>query len=205
MWAWHMASAHCCSLGFFISMRLTASAVGPIGSILSIDGLPSAQGAVSAATVLAAENGQPYLAVAFVIWTVIALASTVDSFYCATSWFLKGKNLRSNSPLLALIPDGIASSPLWLLFGAAWVAFTAVPANFSLMYFMMPFATLFVSASANLVCEALGAKPKFDPVLSFHDRLRFVADIRNRLYPASAGLPVHLAVHRPDWRFAGHH
>ena len=94
------------------------------------------------------------LAIAFIIWTVIALASTVDSFYCATSWFLKGKNLRSNSPLLALIPDNIASSPLWLLIGAAWVSFAAVPANFSLMYFMMPFATLFVSASANLVCEA---------------------------------------------------
>ena len=153
--------------GFLFLNALTASAVGPIGSILSIDGLPSAQGAVSAATVLAAENGQPYLAVAFVIWTVVALASTVDSFYCATSWFLKGKNLRSNSPLLALIPDSVASSPLWLLIGAAWIAFTAVPANFSLMYFMMPFATLFVSASANLVCEALGAKPKFDPVLSF--------------------------------------
>ncbi len=153
--------------GFLFLNALTASAVGPIGSILSIDGLPSAQGAVSAATVLAAENGRPYLAVAFVIWTVIALASTVDSFYCATAWFLKGKHLRSNSPLLALIPDAVASSPLWLLIGAVWVAFTAVPANFSLMYFMMPFATLFVSASANLVCEALGAQPKFDPVLSF--------------------------------------
>ncbi len=152
---------------FLFLNALTASAVGPIGSILSIDGLPSAQGAVSAATVLAAENGQPYLAIAFVIWTTIAMASTVDSFYCATSWFLKGKNLRSNSPLLALIPDNIASSPLWLLAGATWVSYAAVPANFSLMYFMMPFATLFVSASANLVCESLGAKARFDPVLSF--------------------------------------
>ncbi|MCX8279662.1 thioesterase family protein [Phyllobacterium sp. 0TCS1.6C] len=153
--------------GFLLLNALTASAIGPIGSVLSIDGLPSAQGAVSAAAVLAAENGQSRLVVAFVIWTVIALASTVDSFYCATAWFLKGKNMRSNSPLLALIPDNIASSPLWLLIGATWVAFVAVPANFSLMYFMMPFATLFVSASANLVCESLGAKPKFDPVLSF--------------------------------------
>ncbi|MBA8900707.1 thioesterase family protein [Phyllobacterium sp. P30BS-XVII] len=153
--------------GFLLLNALTASAVGPIGSIISIDGLPSAQGSVSAAAVLSAENGSTYLGIAFVIWTVIALASTVDSFYCATSWYLRGKNMRSNSPLLALIPDGIASSPLWLLIGAAWVAYAAVPANFSLMYFMMPFATLFVSASANLVCEALGAKPKFDPVLSF--------------------------------------
>ncbi|MGH9917074.1 MAG: acyl-CoA thioesterase, partial [Pyrinomonadaceae bacterium] len=153
--------------GFLLLNALTASAVGPIGSIISIDGLPSAQGSVSAAAVLSAENGSTYLEIAFVIWTVIALASTVDSFYCATNWYLRGKNMRSNSPLLALIPDGIASSPLWLLIGAAWVAYAAVPANFSLMYFMMPFATLFVSASANLVCEALGAKPKFDPVLSF--------------------------------------
>ncbi len=57
---------------------------------------------------------------------------------------------------------------------------------------MMPFATLFVSASANLVCEALGAKPKFDPVLSFHDRVRFVADIRHRVHPARAGIPLHM-------------
>uniref|UniRef100_UPI002595FBE8 acyl-CoA thioesterase n=1 Tax=uncultured Methylobacterium sp. TaxID=157278 RepID=UPI002595FBE8 len=153
--------------GFLLLNASIASTVGPIGSIISIDGLPSAQGSVSAAVVLAAENGAPYLAIAFAIWTIAALTSTVDSFYCATNWYLRGKNMRSNSPLLALIPDGIASSPLWLLIGATWVAYAAVPANFSLMYFMMPFATLFVSASANLVCEALGAKPKFDPVLSF--------------------------------------
>ncbi|MGN8022318.1 acyl-CoA thioesterase [Phyllobacterium sp. 22229] len=153
--------------GFLLLNAAIASTVGPIGSIISMDGLPSAQGSVSAAVVLAAENGAPYLAIAFAIWTIAALTSTVDSFYCATNWYLRGKNMRSNSPLLALIPDGIASSPLWLLIGATWVAYAAVPANFSLMYFMMPFATLFVSASANLVCEALGAKPKFDPVLSF--------------------------------------
>jgi acyl-CoA thioesterase FadM len=153
-------------LGLLSINALLAAAAGKGGIIISADGLPGAEGAVGFAAARL-EGGLQGIGVAYAIWTVLALGTTIDSSYSATRWFLATKQSRSVSPLLALIPPGVASSPLWLLVGAAIVAAAAYRANLSLVYMMFPFATLFVSSAACLACEVLGGRRAYDPVLCF--------------------------------------
>ncbi len=101
------------------------------------------------------------------IWTAIAAVSTIDSFYSATRWLATSVTARSNSPLLALVPAGLVSSPVWTLGAALATAAAAASANLSLMYLMLPFATILVGAAACLVCETLGATRRYDPVLNY--------------------------------------
>jgi acyl-CoA thioesterase FadM len=145
---------------------LLAAAAGKGGIVISADGLPGAEGAVSFAS---AHLPAGLLGVggAYAVWTTLALGTTLDSSYNATRWFLATKQSRSVSAVLALIPPGVASSPLWLIAGATFVAAAAHRANLSLIYLMLPFATLFVSSAACLVCEVLGGRRIYDPVLCF--------------------------------------
>ena len=145
---------------------LLAAAAGKAGIIISADGLPGAEGAVAFAS---AHLPAGLLGVggAYAVWATLALGTTIDSSYNATRWFLATKQSRSVSAVLALIPPGVASSPLWLLGGATFVAAAAFRANLALIYLMLPFATLFVSSAACLVCEVLGGRRVYDPALCF--------------------------------------
>ncbi|WP_158816948.1 thioesterase family protein [Methylocapsa sp. S129] len=145
---------------------LLAAAAGKVGIIISADGLPGMEGAVAFASGRL-EGGLRWIGVAYVIWTALALGTTIDSSYNATRWFLATKQSRSVSAMLALIPPGVASSPLWLIAGAAAIAAAAYDANLSLMYLILPFATLFVGSAACLVCEVLGGRRLYDPILCF--------------------------------------
>jgi acyl-CoA thioesterase FadM len=145
---------------------LLAAAAGKVGIIVSGDGLPGAQGAVAFASGRL-EGGLRWIGGAYAVWTTLALGTTIDSSYNATRWFLATKQSRSVSAILALIPSGVASSPLWLIAAAAAIAAAAYGANLSLMYLMLPFATLFVGSAACLVCEVLGGKRFYDPILCF--------------------------------------
>jgi acyl-CoA thioesterase FadM len=154
-------------LGLLSLNALLAAAAGKGGGIvISADGLPGAEGAVAFAS---AHLSAGLLGVggAYAVWTTLALGTTIDSSYNATRWFLATKQSRSVSAVLALIPPGVASSPLWLIGGATFVAAAAYRANMALIYLMLPFATLFVSSAACLVCEVLGGRRVYDPVLCF--------------------------------------
>jgi acyl-CoA thioesterase FadM len=145
---------------------LLAAAAGKGGIVISADGLPAAEGAVAFASAhlpagLLGAGG------AYAVWTTLALGTTIDSSYSATRWFLATKQSRSVSAVLALIPPGVASSPLWIIACATFVAAVAYRANVGLIYLMLPFATLFVSSAACLVCEVLGGRRIYDPVLCF--------------------------------------
>ncbi|MGH6762897.1 MAG: acyl-CoA thioesterase [Phyllobacterium sp.] len=144
-----------------------AAASGPVGVIRAADGVPINSGSLATAVSQAQTAGFSYVTMAFTIWVVLGMASTIDSFYCATRWFMRAMTSRSVSPLLALIPPGVASSPFWILLGAVAVAAATISANLSIMYLIFPFATLFIGAGACLACETMGAKPSFDPVLCF--------------------------------------
>ena len=152
--------------GLLCLNALLAAEAGRVGIIVSSDGLPGAEGAVSFASARSAD-GLLGSGGAYAIWTTLALGTTIDSSYNATRWFLATKQSRSVSAVLALIPPGVASSPLWLIAGATFVAAAAYRANLSLIYLMLPFATLFVSSAACLVCEVLGGRRVYDPVLCF--------------------------------------
>jgi YbgC/YbaW family acyl-CoA thioester hydrolase len=152
--------------GLLTVNALLAAAAGGAGALVSSDGQMEAYGAVAFAA-QRVDGGLHGARAAFAAWTTLALASTIDSGYGATRWFLLGKQRRSESALMALIPPGVASSPLWLLAGAAVVAIAADRAGLSPLLLALPFSTLFVGSAACLACEVLNGRRAYDPVLCF--------------------------------------
>jgi YbgC/YbaW family acyl-CoA thioester hydrolase len=155
------------SILFFILLTinaLLAATTAPGAVVISADGLPGAEASVAMG---ASRQGLPLAASAFFVWAAIATVSTIDSAYEAIRELLRAVTARSASPLLAFIPSRVVSSPLWVIIAALGVATGFTSANLSLMYLMTPFATLFVGATACLVCEALGGPRLYDSVLSF--------------------------------------
>ncbi|WP_457108455.1 acyl-CoA thioesterase [Methylobacterium sp. P5_C11] len=150
-------------LGLLTINALLAAEAGLGTPVVSSDGVPGAYAAVAQAV---ARTHAISPTTAFVVWTAIAAATTIDSFYSATRWLGTSITARSNSPLLAFVPAGLVASPVWILGAALATASAAIWADLSLLYLMMPFATLLVGAAACLVCETLGATRRYDPVLS---------------------------------------
>ncbi len=150
--------------GLLAMNALLAATAGLGEPVLSSDGLPGAYTALAQAI---ARDNSAGVTVAFVIWTAVAAATTIDSFYCATRWLMAAVTTRSNSPLLAFVPAALVSSPIWTLIAALSAAVIAAQLNLSLMYLMMPFATILVGGAACLVCETLGASRRYDPVLCY--------------------------------------
>ncbi|SDA34619.1 Acyl-CoA thioesterase FadM [Methylobacterium sp. UNC378MF] len=150
-------------LGLLTINALLAARAGLGAPVISSDGLPGAYAAVAHAIGRESLTG---VTAAFVVWTAIAAATTIDSFYSATRWLGTSITARSNSPLLAFVPAGLVASPVWILGAALAAAAAAIWANLSLLYLMVPFATLLVGAAACLVCETLGAARRYDSVLN---------------------------------------
>lgn len=151
-------------LGLLTINAFLAAAAGSTVSILSADGLPEAQSAVALAI---RRNHLDLVVLAFTAWTIIAAASTIDSFYGATRWFMTAVTTRSISPLLAFIPGGLVASPVWIMMASFAIAAAMIETNLSLMYLMLPFATFLVGAAACLVCETHGARSRYDAALSY--------------------------------------
>ena len=151
-------------LGLLTVNALLAASVGLGEPVVSSDGIPGAFGAIAHAI---ARDHQTVTTSAFVVWTAIAAITTIDSFYCATRWLGASVTARSNSPLLAFVPAGLVSSPVWILGAAVTTATIATWSGLSLVYLMLPFATILVGAAACLLCETLGATRRYDPVLGY--------------------------------------
>ncbi|HEV7440586.1 MAG TPA: thioesterase family protein [Methylobacterium sp.] len=128
----------------------------------SADGIPGAQAAVTGAV---GRAGLTPVIGAYLAWTLLATVSTIDSFYCATRWLLTSVTTRSVSPILAFVPAGLVASPLWTLVAALAAAGAVWGAGLSMMYLMLPFATLFVGAALCLVCETVTGRQAYDGVL----------------------------------------
>jgi acyl-CoA thioesterase FadM len=149
-------------LGLLLLNATLAALSGPGIPMLSADGIPGAQAAVTGAV---ARAGLSPAAGAFLVWTLVAMVSTIDSFYCATRWLLTSVTTRSVSPILAFVPAGLVASPLWTLVAALAAAGAVSAAGLSMMYLMLPFATLFVGATLCLVCETVSGRQAYDGVL----------------------------------------
>ena len=151
-------------LGLLTINAFLAAAAGAAGSFVSADGLPEAQPAVALAI---ARHHLDIVVLAFTAWTIIAAATTIDSFYGATRWLMTAVTARSTSPLLAFIPGGFIASPVWIMIASLAIAAVMIGANLSLMYLMLPFATFLVGTAACLACETLGARGRYDAALSY--------------------------------------
>jgi acyl-CoA thioesterase FadM len=140
-----------------------AASAGRGSVVITADGLPAAQAAV--ALVIRAAN-LDLAALGFTLWAGIAVVSTIDSAYGATGWLLRMIATRSTSPLMAFVPEGLVASPIWVMLAASGIAVAMVAGNLSLIYLMIPFATLLVGAAACLVCTAFGASQRHDSLLN---------------------------------------
>ncbi|KAB1069613.1 acyl-CoA thioesterase [Methylobacterium planeticum] len=149
-------------LGLLVLNASLAALSGPGVLIPSADGIPGAQAAVTGAV---ARAGIAPVIGAYLLWTLLAMVSTIDSFYAATRWLLTSVTTRSVSPILAFVPAGLVASPLWTLAAALAAAGAVWFAGLSMMYLMLPFATLFVGASLCLVCETVSGRQGYDGVL----------------------------------------
>jgi acyl-CoA thioesterase FadM len=81
----------------------------------------------------------------YYLFTSLVVLTTLDSGYVSTQWFLKEISKTSNSPVLSLIPKGIADSPIPTYILAGFITIFSVLANFELEYFMVFYATFFVA------------------------------------------------------------
>ena len=139
-----------------------AAIAGPVFAAHTSDGLVSLQRSVAAAI---AHTGDPLLIGAFVVWAGIAVASTLDSFYYSTRWLLRSATASSNSPLLAFVPIGMVTSPLWYLCVSIMIAMVAIKANVAMIYIIMPYASLIAGAAACLACETVSGRSRYDGTL----------------------------------------
>ena len=145
-------------LALLIANAMLARAAGA-NILVGADGAIGAQSSVAAR--LAADGFGPGL-VAFAVWAVIAAISTIDSFYCATRWYLSSLLAKSLHPALAFVPTSAAASPLWVLVLAVGAAGTMSAVGLSQTAYMMPYATLLVGVTACLLAECLTRPSRFD-------------------------------------------
>jgi YbgC/YbaW family acyl-CoA thioester hydrolase len=150
-------------LGLLVANAVLARSAG-LHVLVGTDGAIGAQASLAAR--LGSEGAGPAL-VAFAIWAVIAAISTIDSFYCATRWYLSTLLTNSLHPALAFVPAAAAASPLWLLGVAVGAAATMSALGLSQTAYIMPYATVLVGATACLVAECLLRPTRFDPVSSY--------------------------------------
>lgn len=141
---------------------LLAAAAGAGGVAISADGVAGGQPAVSIAL---ARSPSTTGIIGFCVWTTIASLSTIDSFYVSTRWLMTSVLRNSVSPLLTFIPASFVGSPLWVVLAAAMASAALIATNLSMMYLMLPFATLFVSGGVCLVTETLGSSRQYDAML----------------------------------------
>lgn len=142
-----------------------AAAAGPAGFHAGIDGIPFAGVAVAAA-LRGLDGGTGAWSLLFVGWAALVLSTTIDSFYESTRWLLRDLVTRSQSPLLALIPAGLAATPLWWALLALAGTLAAAKADLPFIFMVMPWATVFLPAAAGIVAETVGGRLAYDPPLS---------------------------------------
>lgn len=142
-----------------------AAAAGPVGTRTGIDGVPFA-GAAVASAFLNLEGGVGLWGFVFAGWTALVLSTTIDSFYESTRWLLKDIVTRSQSPLLALVPNGLVATPLWWGVLACAASVAAAKADLPFVFMVMPWATVFLPAAAGIVVETVSGRPAYDPPLS---------------------------------------
>ena len=155
-------------LGLLTLNALFASALPQDGGLLhrGFDGVAEAP-AVLATTLASMGPSASAIAWLFGLWAATAVASTLDSAYAATRWFLVSATTRSTSPLFALLPPALVQTPLWMLLAALVLSAAAYVANAPLLLLMAPFATLFVGYSACLLLQVTRRAGPQDSMLCF--------------------------------------
>lgn len=89
----------------------------------------------------------PWLFGAYCVFLAGCLLTTLDSGYIALRWFMQSAVRTSNHALLAIIPQGLITSPIPIFGVAGIVALLGVVLKLEIEYFMIFYATFFVGYS----------------------------------------------------------
>lgn len=95
-----------------------------------------------------AGSEHPWLFGAYCVFLAGCLLTTLDSGYIALRWFLQTSVRSSNNALLALVPQGLITSPIPVFALAGFIALVGAVLRIELEYFMIFYATFFVGYSA---------------------------------------------------------
>ena len=104
--------------------------------------------------VFSAPPANPWLLGAYLTFLGGCILTTLDSGYIALRWFFQSNANRSKSPIFALIPQRLLTSPVLPFIFCAAVAVTGAAIGIELEYFMIFFATFFVGYSALAIGRA---------------------------------------------------
>ncbi|MFV0338735.1 MAG: acyl-CoA thioesterase [Chthoniobacterales bacterium] len=101
----------------------------------------------------------PWIFGAYCVFLSACILTTLDSGYIAVRWFLQSNVKLSNSPIFALIPTGLVTSPIPMLLICGAIALIASVLGLELEYFMIFYATFFVGYSALAVARCYVTTP----------------------------------------------
>jgi acyl-CoA thioesterase FadM len=91
---------------------------------------------------------------AYLTFLSACILTTQDSGYIALRWFFQSNASRSKSPIFALIPERLLTSPIPAFVLCAAIAVIGAAIGIELEYFMIFFATFFVGYSALAIGRA---------------------------------------------------
>ena len=132
-----------------LSILLVPEGIAP--AISALDGRGHSQAALTE-TLQALEGRLPITA--FIIVSVIAMLSTLDSAHLALRWYAKHRDRTTDSPLYAMIPPSVRTSTLPAFATAVIIAFVALLVGADLEHFMVFYGTVFLANSIVLVLVA---------------------------------------------------
>ena len=104
--------------------------------------------------VFSAPRSSPWLLGAYLTFLSACILTTLDSGYIALRWFFQSNASRSKSPIFALIPERLLTSPIPAFVLCAAIAVIGAAIGIELEYFMIFFATFFVGYSALAIGRA---------------------------------------------------
>jgi acyl-CoA thioesterase FadM len=104
--------------------------------------------------VFSAPPSSPWLLGAYLTFLSACILTTLDSGYIALRWFFQSNASRSKSPIFALIPERLLTSPIPAFVLCAVIAVIGAAIGIELEYFMIFFATFFVGYSALAIGRA---------------------------------------------------
>jgi acyl-CoA thioesterase FadM len=90
----------------------------------------------------------PVVFVAYCVFVVVCILTTLDSGYIAFRWFLQSNVNTSNHAIFALIPNRLVTSPIPVLVFCGVVALASAVLGLELEYFMIFFGTFLVGYEA---------------------------------------------------------
>lgn len=120
-----------------------------------IDGIFYAQDMI---TRLFSENGThvtSWLPLAYFGFLIICVITTLDSGYVAVKWHLQQHVKEGKSMLYSILPKNLLTSPIPLFVACGITALIAIEVNLELEYFMVFYATYFVTYAMMLIIRSL--------------------------------------------------